>query len=235
MGVEHDPRIPPVGRLISAHIEELEDGEFAADGVAETFEKAEEIAFKNDGREIPLRYFKDECLHIDYDRSYDNHEDKQILKEIESLISVEIGHQVKKAVEPISLLIIAGSFIAGGIVMGFLSKIGSDAWDLFKDKLIKLMKKKQEENKEYLLAFEFTVQKKNQIICLETVLSNPSESEISEFLQSGLKELDRLTPQLLEIGHGLKKIVFEYREGKLRVIFGLRKDGVPLQVDIDML
>jgi len=41
MGIEHDPRIPPVGRVLSAHIEELEDGEFAVDGIAEVFEEGE--------------------------------------------------------------------------------------------------------------------------------------------------------------------------------------------------
>ncbi|HEY9152739.1 MAG TPA: hypothetical protein VIN60_07630 [Anaerolineales bacterium] len=54
MGVEHDPRIPPIGRILSAHIEELEDGEYAVDGIAEMFESDKDIEFLDDGREIPV-------------------------------------------------------------------------------------------------------------------------------------------------------------------------------------
>jgi hypothetical protein len=232
MGVEHDPRIPPVGRVLSAYIEELEDGEFAVDGIAEIFEEGKEIEFKDDGRETPIREFG-ERLHICPDRSYRAPEDQQLLEEICSLVNGELTPQLKKSIEPISLLIIAASFIAGGIVSGFLNKIGEDTWDLFKAKIVELMRRKQQENKDRLLAFEFTVREGDQTLCLETILTNPSESEINKFMQLGLKELDKRTPRFFKHRHYLRKIVFEYKDGQLRVIFGLRKDGVPISFEID--
>jgi hypothetical protein len=81
MGVEHDPRIPPVGRVLSAHIKELEDGEFAVDGIAEIFEQGQEIEFKDDGREIPIEEFG-RRLSISPDRSYREPEDEQLLEEL---------------------------------------------------------------------------------------------------------------------------------------------------------
>jgi hypothetical protein len=234
IGIEHDPRIPPVGRVVSAHIEELEDGEFAVDGIAEMFEEGEETEFKDDEKEIPVREFTDDRLHIGYDRSYQNPDDQQLLKETRTLINGELSQQLKKATEPVSLLVIAGSFIAGGIAAGFLNKIGEDAWDSFKEKLIKLMNRKREEKKDYLLSFEFVVHKESHPLSLETILSNPTASEVNMFLQEGLEMLDGITPQFFKTRHHLRKIVFEYEKGKLRVIFGLRKDAVPLSVDLDI-
>jgi hypothetical protein len=233
MGIEHDPRIPPVGRVLSAHIEELEDGEFAVDGIAEIFEEGQEPEFRDDGREIPLKAFDDDRLYICPDRSYRNSDDQQLLEGITSLIDAEFRPQLKKSVEPISLLIVAAVFVAGGIANGFLNKIGEDAWDLFKAKLIELVNRKRQKGEESLLSFEFTVHKDGQPLCLETILSNPTESDINAFLQEGLERLDRITPQIFKSKHHLRKIVFEYEKGRLRVIFGLRKDAVPVFVDAD--
>jgi hypothetical protein len=232
MGVEHDPRIPPVGRVLSAYLEELEDGEFAVDGIAEIFEEGEEIEFRDDGREIPVKELGDR-LKISPDGSYRNSDDRQLLEEMRALIDGELTPQIKKSVEPISLIILAASLAAGGIAGGFLNKIGEDAWDLFKAKLVKLMNQKRQENKERLLAFEFTVRENDHPLCLETILANPAESDINTFLQEGLRRLDELTPKFFKHRHYLRKVVFEYKDGQLRVIFGLRKDAVPIPVDLD--
>lgn len=112
VGVEHDPRIPPIGRLISAQIEELPDGEFAVDGIAEIYEQGKEIEFKDDGREIPLELASDR-IQISPDRSYFQPEDKELLLELQEIVKGEIRSSIKKALEPISILIISASFIAG--------------------------------------------------------------------------------------------------------------------------
>ncbi|MCA9935039.1 MAG: hypothetical protein KC415_13990 [Anaerolineales bacterium] len=232
MGVEHDPRIPPVGRVLSAYLEELEDGEFAVDGIAEIFEEGEEIEFRDDGREIPVGELSDR-LRISPDRSFRNSDDQQLLEEMRALIDGELVPQIKKSVEPISLMILAASFAAGGIASGFLNKIGEDAWDLFKAKLIGLMNRKEQQNKERLLAFEFTVHQDDHLLYLETILANPTESDINKFLEEGLRRLDESTPRFFKRRHYLTKVVFEYKGDQLRVIFGLRKDGVPISVDLD--
>ena len=89
------------------------------------------------------------------------------------------------------------------------------------------------ENKERLLAFEFTVREDDHPLCLETILANPTESDINTFLQEGLRRLDESTPRFFKRRHYLRKVVFEYKGGQLRVIFGLRKDAVPISVDLD--
>lgn len=229
VGVEHDPRIPPVGRVISAQIEKLPDGEFAVDGIAEIYEEGQEIEFKDDGREIPIE-LPSEGITISPDRSYLQPNDKELLIELEKLVNGEIRPQVKKSVEPISILIIAASFVAGGIAQGFLGKIGEDAWEKLKGKIHELVNSKTRIEKDRLLVFEFTVDLKDNPLCLETILSNPSESEIRKFLENGLAQLDEKTNRFFQHRHYLRKVVFEYKDNKLKVIFGLRKDGVPLSI-----
>lgn len=228
VGIEHDPRIPPIGRVISAHIESLPDGEFAVDGIVELFE-GKEIEFKDDGREIPIE-IAGELIRISPDRSYFEPDDKKLLLEVKELANGEIKPEIKKAMEPISILIIAASFIAGGIAQGLLSKIGEDIWDTFKIKLNKLVNSKTRIQKDRLLVFEFTIDAENNPLCLETILTNPSESDIDKFLNEGLLQLDSQTNRFFQHRHYLRKVVFEYRDNKLRIIFGLRKDGVPLSI-----
>jgi hypothetical protein len=229
MGVEHDPRIPPVGRVISAQIEELPDGEFAVDGIAEFYEEGQEIEFKDDGREIPIE-LPSEGITISPDRSYLEPNDKELLQELKNLLKGEINPQVKKSIEPISILIIAASFMAGGIAQGFLSKIGEDIWEKLKSKINELVNSKTRVEKDRLLVFEFTVDLENNPLSLETILANPSESEIRKFLDDGLGQLDKKTNHFFQHRHYLRKVVFEYKDNKLKVIFGLRKDGVPLSI-----
>jgi hypothetical protein len=149
------------------------------------------------------------------------------------MVDGEITPQLKKSQEPITLLIIGASFIAGSIAGGFLNKIGEDVWESFKKKLVKLVDRKRQEGRDCLLAFEFTVHDEGQPLTLKTVLADLSESNINRFLQQGLKELDERTPHFFKNKYHLRKIVFEYNDGKLHVIFGLRKDAVPVSVEID--
>ena len=229
IGIEHDPRIPPIGRVISAQIEKLPDGEFAVDGIAEMFEEGQEIEFKNDGREIPAD-ITSESITISPDRSYLEPDDKKLLLEVKDLVNGEIKPALKKSVEPISVLIIAASFIAGGIAQGFFGKIGEDVWDKLKSKINELVNSKPRIEKDRLLVFEFTVDTEDNPLCLETILTNPSESEISRFMNEGLQQLDKETNRFFQHRHYLRKVVFEYKDNKLKVIFGLRKDGVPLSI-----
>ncbi len=229
VGVEHDPRIPPIGRIISAQIEKLPDGEFAVDGIAEIYEKGQEIEFKNDGREIPVE-LTEAGITISPDRSYLQSNDKELLIELEQLVNGEIKPAIKKSVEPISILIIASSFIAGGIAQGFFGKIGEDVWDKLKNKINELVNSKTRVEKDRLLVFEFTVGLEDNPLCLETILTNPSEGEIRKFLDEGLQQLDEKTNRFFRHRHYLRKVVFEYKDNKLKIIFGLRKDGVPLSM-----
>ncbi|HEY9152740.1 MAG TPA: hypothetical protein VIN60_07635 [Anaerolineales bacterium] len=148
-----------------------------------------------------------------------------------SLVKSEIIPQVKKSVDPLSVLTIGVSFAAGSIASGFLAKIGEDAWEAFKTKLDELMNRKRNNQREFLLTFEFIVKQKKHPLYLEIILTNPSQTDINTFLHQGLKELDNRVPILLKHTQHIRQVVFEYKDGKLKPLFGVRKDGAPLSIE----
>src|SRR5256885_2323193 len=53
MGVEHDPPIPPIGRIVSASVVQLTEEEYAVEGELEIFEPDEVVPLGDGGRELP--------------------------------------------------------------------------------------------------------------------------------------------------------------------------------------
>ncbi len=79
VGIEHDPREPPIGRVDSAYLRELPDGEHEVVAVFELFE-GDVPAVYDSQREIRLRTITNDQVQISYDRNYDNKIDKVCLR-----------------------------------------------------------------------------------------------------------------------------------------------------------
>ena len=232
--VEHDPRIAPIGRIKSTQIKKLEDGEYGVEGIFEMFESGEEIQLDlNDPREMRIDEHYDKYLDIKYDISYNNPDDQKLIADINNILKSEVEPQyhTKKSIEPISILTIGGVFILGGITSGFLNKIGADAWDSLKENLKELFRKKKVEENEKLLCFEFTIENDGYRINTEIILTNPNDDDIDDFFENGLKNIDKILPNYFDSNTGLKRIVMEYSDETIDVKFGVRKDGVPLQIN----
>ena len=231
-GIEHDPRIEPIGRIISAEISKLEDGEYALDAIAEFFNDLNNLDDIND-RELIVHEYSENSLEIRSDRNYRDKENIQLINEVSSLLkcSNQPQEEVKKSVEPISVFWICGAFILGGISSGFFNKIGSDTFDLLKSKLSNLLTRKKEGEKEKLLAFDFTITDKKCNV--EIIITNPSSEDIELVMKKGFEELDKILPKYFEIQSKkpIKKLVFELNDKKIKFKFGVRSDGIPFKVD----
>lgn len=229
-GVEHDPRIEPVGRVISAEIVKLDDGEFALEATSELFDELDKLEEIND-RELLIHEYSENSLEIRSDRNYRNEEDAKILNEISDLLKCTHPPQeeIKKAFEPLSVLWICGAFILGGISSGFLNKIGSEAFDLLKDKLSKILSKRKPGENEKLLAFEFSITDKKCNV--ELIITNPTSEDINKVMKEGFKQLDLILPKYFEISSEkpIKKLVFELDDKNLKFKFGVRSDGIPFK------
>ena len=138
--LEHDPRIPPLGRVVSARLKQLEDGEYAVEIQTQMFEPGENIELDNSGRKMPMQGISDEYIHLIDDRSFESPEDQSSLEELRAIISGKKERAEKKALLPISVLEIGAVFVAGGIFTGLLNKIGADCWDAFKKKSLRWLK-----------------------------------------------------------------------------------------------
>lgn len=235
IGTEHDPRIPPQGRLISSKLIRLDDGAYAVEGVAEIFEKDDEIGKIDNSRQMPLKTYNIDTYGIRYDQTYKDSESQKIINDIAYLLNASIQEEIKKAFEPISILTIVGAFILGAVAHGFLNKLGADAWDALKEKIKQLQRKKKGQVKERLLIYEFTLINEDTKTIAEIILANPTDEDIDSFFNSGLKQLDELVPKYFAPHLGLSKIVFGYFNKKLIMQFGVRKDAVPIYPNSKLL
>lgn len=226
--IEHDPRIPPQGRIKSARLIKLKDGHHAVEGIKEIFEEGDEIIEVDPSREIPLQTYERDVLQITFDRSYGGKESQRIINDISKLLHSSPQQYEKKALEPISVLIIGGGFILGSIATGFFTKLGADAWDALKRKLKKLFQKKIKEAQNNLLIFQFSLFKEGVTVYTEVILTNPSDDDIDNFLENGLKKLDNVLRLYTKKFPEAKKMIFNYSTNNLSILFFVRKDAIPI-------
>ena len=227
VGVEHDPRIPPQGRNISARLEQTDDSEYSVLVIQELFEEGDKIPLKNDGREMPVRPY-DRTPTIIFDRSYRNSEDAKLLEDVANHISGKLQEERKKSSDPISILIIAlGVRILGGIVDGFSNQLGSDLYSGFKNSIKKLLAPKRGSKVEHLITFRAVIKRDNYFVQVDTYLTNPRDEDFDYFLAEGLKNLDTIVLKLIEQYGDLRQCTFECKNEKMTLKFAVRKDAVP--------
>jgi hypothetical protein len=109
LGIEHDPRIPPQGRIVEAWIEERPDGGMAVKGEIEVFDGDIGTPPTTDPRELRIKTFDPEHLLISFDRNFRGTEDQKLLSELTSSINAKLQEEFKKALDPISVLAIGGA------------------------------------------------------------------------------------------------------------------------------
>jgi hypothetical protein len=225
---EHDIRRVPIGRVASAKIVPLEDGEFAIEGTVEVFEESDTASsLRGDGRRIRIETNKSVLFDVGYDRSYETPEGRQLLASLARLSpQASSTEQAKKSVEPISTLTIA-MYVGGAIAIGALQTLGADLYAGLKDILKKhfLSSKSSEER---LLDFHFTTTWQGQDVDVHVVLTNPTQEELEMLFASGFVDVDTFLANCQ--GGDLARFVFEYKEGRLECLYILRGDCVPLQI-----
>lgn len=139
----HDPRLPPLGRVAEARLEDDDSpGELRVVGVVEIFEPGDQIPF-NSSRKMFMRSTDPERLTLSFDRSYRDATSQALIRDIGDLLNSDPTPEVKKAVDPLSVLTIAGTFIAGGISGGFLKELGADGYEALKEKLKLLLARRK--------------------------------------------------------------------------------------------
>lgn len=227
MGVEHDPRIPPVGRIVDARLRERDDGEYEVVGIVEMFDSPESDPPSVDGRTFPVREPKSKTPQLIYDRSYRDDEDQKTIEEVADILDSRPIEEGKKSYEVLSALTIAGSFALGGIASGFFKSLGEDAYEALKSKIKELLDRKKSERDEYLFRFNPTIEIDDRLVEIDVILTNPSEDDIESFFEDGIPELDNVIPGHVQ-NENVKKVVYEYEDKSVTVKFGVRKDCVPL-------
>jgi hypothetical protein len=228
-GVDHDPRIPPVGRIASATLEPFQGDHFAIVGTLELWDDGDTSdQLIGDGRSPPPPTQPAAVFEVLYDRPGIQELGIEPFADLARLAgeSVRPKYHAKKAAEPLStVLIVCGSFASGAIAGGFFNALGADIYAAFKEKLGKLFKPRK--SGERLLALHFGVRTGERVVSADLIASDPSEPAVALLLAGGLSEFDRVVEETLRSHPRAAKVVCHWERGKVELLYWVRDDGVP--------
>ena len=122
---------------------------------------------------------------------------------------------------------IGGAFVLAGVATGFLNRLGEDAYDKLKRKLGELFDGRRGA-KEVLLRVNLIVGVKGEEIEVDLLATSPDRATVEALLGSGIRAVSREIAPIVAGTEGLKRLVFEYEQGSVRLRFGVRRDGVPV-------
>jgi hypothetical protein len=228
VGIEHDPRIPPQGRVVSVEIVALDDGHYALDADIEMFEAGDQPPLEPGGREIPVGRFGEHPVTVMSDRQLREQRDQEDIMAIADALDGERSEEIKKALEPIAILTIAGTFVLGAFATGFLSRVGEDAYDAAKQAIKRLFARRNQAAEETLLRLVLEVEDRGRVVEVEIIASRPDNEAIDRLFGAALVEIESLLPSLLASSPDLRRFVFEYSNQGLHLSFAVRRDAMPL-------
>jgi hypothetical protein len=223
--VGHDPRCPPIGRVVRAEITTLPDGEHAIEADVEVFEPGDEV--RSDGRTVHYRPLPADDLILTVDRTFSQEEFESAVAAIARLFGTAPVYEVKKALDPIAVIGIGlGTVAVGKFAGAFFSKLGSNAADALCAHLKEVFRRKSSDGQVRLLRIELDFAHEGRQCRAEMIVTGPSESDIEGLLRDGLVEVDRLLPMYLATD--VTRYVFEYASGQTVLKFAVRSDAVPV-------
>ena len=230
LGYEHDPRFPPLGRIIGAQVIELADGEQAAEAILEFWDSdPTQLAIESDDREFP-RAADASSPGVRFGRSFLDDEAAAAIAALGEITGSTPVMISKKNLEPIPvLMLILGTFAIGGIAQGFLSKLGEDLYTALRDRLSGLFEHRDDPG---LLEIVVGVVVAGRQIEMIVVLESPNAKGISDLFKRLPAALDRQLPEIISKSKGrpVQRVVATWRRGRLVPMHILDSHGVPIEV-----
>jgi len=229
---EHNFISPPIGRMENAQIEKDDKGVTWLFGTYSLFE-LEDIEKENpiENRCLSIHSQDSGNITIFYDKSY---EDEGLEAEIEHLQQLfdpnnKIQYELKKSVEPISTLTIligAGSFIAGGFVSGFLNEAGKDAYNALKQ----IISRRKDNNIEQHYQFIFVFQNEYYKTEILLIFKNPQPDDIKSLIERHESEIEKKVISYYEEEIRVGRIVFLAENSSIQHVYSVYRCGTPFDI-----
>lgn len=152
MYMEHDTTLPPIGRVLDVRLVQLEDGEYAVDGEIEIYNADSYGALAESDVDTTLSnadvVFQRSLLpegppeiEICYDPlNYDTEMVEQFVEETSEVLPVKTRPLIRKALTPLSILIVLIATPISLFSKGFFTEMGKDVYGFLKKKLVHLVK-----------------------------------------------------------------------------------------------
>jgi hypothetical protein len=222
-GVNHDPRIAPVGRLVKSRVVPRDGGEAALEFEAEVFEETDAIEFAAARRRLPAAILRIE-RELVYDRTFVDSE-VDIIASLARDLGLRPRRRSKKAAEPLSVLIFSAA--AGAVAGPFLGELGKDLYKFGKKQIMQLCALLRERRgKTRVLVLQFEIRRSSGHVHVEIFITNPTEFEIKGILDLNLSEIERSLHSIASNPASVK-VVAEYSNRRVIPRFMVRADGVP--------
>jgi hypothetical protein len=226
IGVQHDPRIAPQGRIINAEIVPSGENEFFLQGKVEWFDVALNELVDTEGKEIRIRTFAEPT--IIYDSHFKDPDIQELIYELSVLLKGRAEEEHKTENPFLSVLSIAASYPYGGIYKSFHRQFDRTGFKNFRVNLHYLLTRKTKAE-ERIISFIASMAFGNQTIQAEILLTNPDSNTIIRFFNKSLKRFDAVFLKQFQPGKGIRKMVYAYKDKDFEFLYALRKDGLPLE------
>ncbi|MEI6293032.1 MAG: hypothetical protein WCP36_05085 [Methanomicrobiales archaeon] len=229
----HDPRQPPIGRVISGVIVGLDDGEYALDVNVELFgpDFIPKSGTSEDKRVVmvnrPPGKFGIWC-----NTRSSAPEKAEIIQEISNILGTPVSYRSSEEIlkEELPILIIGIGMLPFGYLAGtFSRRLDGEKVHQLEEKVTLLFTAPGTNLPDSLLIVDLDVtDKQKRSMVIEVIMTNPPGNDIRSFFSGGLGELDRILPPYFLSRLHPKKIVMNYRDGKFRVLYAIQKQGIPM-------
>lgn len=229
----HDIRHPPLGRTVAAEVVPLENGEFALEATAECWEDGDTLeSLRGDGRRrLRVRDDEYETFAVRYDRTFCDEEGHAFVHELAALAGVQPQPEEKKALEPVSTLIIAaGAFTVGCVASGFFGKLGADLYDALKSKLRSFFHRNPE--RRCLLDFQFVTELDERRFEVHVLVDDVAPQKIERLFDQRFDQVDRIVQAVCRTVPDVAWVVLEWIDDEMRLRYVVRDDGVPLMGEL---
>lgn len=226
LGIEHDPRIPPAGRIHSASIEIGLDGEASLVGEIEFFEPGD-VPSAGGSRRLLLKVREDMVPCVTHDRSFASAARQPDLLGLRQLLGATGKTEAKKSVEPLGILTIACAIAGGAIAKGFFEAAGKDAWDGAKGALKRLFATRDRPG-DQLLILEYSVPIYGHTRRIDVILSNPADNDIDALDAARLLPIETATTTAIRRDDSLVRLVFSFdsKAGPV-LLYGVNDQAYP--------
>ncbi len=229
MGFEHDPRIPPGGRIAKAWVERAKNEEWLLKAEIEVWDQVDTLeSLAGDGRSLALPLDPKWQFEVSYDLSAEAEFGRTFFKELAALTSPKGKpvYEAKKTIEPLAVIGISLALVAvGSIATGFLNALGADLYNALKAKLKKALASPR--NREVLIVIRFCARYHDRLIGVQVIASDPKQESIDTLFESSWQQVDDAIRSLLSVQADVGEVVFEFLGGTLRMLYWLRTDCVP--------
>ncbi len=228
--MNHDPRHPPVGRVINLEIVDLEDGHKGLNAEIDYFDGPDALSTIVN-KEVKLPYQEPGTIILSTDITFRDDESKQILAELSKLSDIKVGYMAKKASEPLSYLTISFAFIAGmaanAFLKGYFTKAGEDAWKKTKEYFKKLSKHPKGEERFIVIECNLCSESESTEMQLRIIVNKPFE-EIEKFLEEDIQKVDKIIAGVLKDKDKIAYVVYIYENGLFSFSHAISRQGLAM-------